>query len=88
MRIKRVAKYNKQKKVVDPLLEMLDELRRSQEFDNMHRSILIDDMYLYQLEKEFNKYNGLKYYESFERYLNIIIVPYLQKKNIDIGDLK
>ena len=88
MRIKRIAKYNKQKEVVDPLLEMLNELRRSQELDKMHISIPIDDMYLDQLEKNFIKYNGLKYYESFERYLNIIVVPYLQKKNIEIGDLK
>ena len=88
MRIKRIAKYNKQKEVVDPLLEMLNELRRSQELDKMHISIPIDDMYLDQLEKNFNKYNGLKYYESFERYLNIIVVPYLRKKNIEIGDLK
>ena len=88
MRIKRIAKYNKQKEVVDPLLEMLNELRRSQELDKMHISIPIDDMYLDQLEKNFNKYNGLKYYESFERYLNIIVVLYLQKKNIEIGDLK
>ena len=61
MRIKRIAKYNKQKEVVDPLLEMLNELRRSQELDKMHISIPIDDMYLDQLEKNFNKYNGLKY---------------------------
>ena len=88
MRIKKVAKYKKQKELVDPLLEMLNELRKSQEFDKMHMSITIDDMYLDQLEKNFNKYNGLEYYESFERYLNIIVAPYLQKQNINIGDLK
>lgn len=88
MRIKKVTKYKKQNEVVDPLLEMLNELKKSQEFDKMHMLIPIDDMYLDQLEKNFNKYRGLKYYESFERYLNIIVVPYLRKKNIDIGDLK
>lgn len=79
---------SKQKQEVDYLQAMLDELRKSQELDKIHKSIPLDDNYLERLEEKFNKYDGLQYYESFERYLKVTVVPYLKKQNIDIGDLK
>lgn len=73
---------------VDKLMELLNEYNNSQELQKVHRLIPINDMYLEQLEKNFNKYNGLEYYDSFEEYLNIIVVPYLKKQNIKIEELK
>ena len=90
MRIKKVGRYKKEKKETDKLMELLDCYRKAQVpyVKNMHKLILIDDMYLERLKKNFNRYGGLKYYKSFKEYLNVLVVPYLNKNKIRIGDIK
>lgn len=90
MKIKKVARYKKEKKEVDKLMELLNSYKENQVpyIKKMHMLINIDDVYIQRLERNFNNWGGLKYYNSFEEYLNVIVVPYLLKRNIRIGDLK
>lgn len=90
MKIKKVGRYRKDKKEVDKLMELLNKYKAEQVpyVKQMHKSIPIDELYLKRLEGNFNKYGGLKYYNLFEEYLNILLVPYLKKNKIRIGYLK
>lgn len=90
MKIKRVGRYKKEKKETDRLMELLNAYKESQVpyVKKMHTLIPIDEMYIEKLEANFNNWGGLKYYNSFEEYINVLLVPYLLKQNIKIGDLK
>ena len=90
MKIKKVGRYKKEKKETDRLMELLNTYKEHQVsyIKKMHMLIPIDDMYIEKLEKNFNNWGGLKYYNSFEEYRNVVVVPYLLKQNINIGDLK
>ncbi len=73
---------SKNKKEVDKLMELMDSYKKSQVpyIQKMHKLIPIDDIYLERLEGHLNNYNGLKYYNSYEDYINNTVVPYLRKK--------
>lgn len=90
MKIKKVGRYKKKKKETDKLMELLNTYKKSQVpyIKEMHTLIPIDDMYIERLEANFKNWGGLKYYNSFEEYINILLVPYLKKNKIEIGDLK
>lgn len=90
MKIKKVVKYKKEKKEVDKLIELMNSYKKSQVtyVQKMHKLIQIDDLYLERLEGNFNNYGGLKYYKSYEDYINNTVVPYLRKQKIGIGDLR
>lgn len=90
MKIKKVGRYKNEKKETDKLMELLNCYRKTQVpyVQNMHKLILIDDIYQERLEKNFNRYGGLKYYKSFKEYLNVLVAPYLNKNKIRIGDLR
>ena len=90
MKIKKVGRYKKEKKETDRLMELLNAYKESQVpyVKKMHMLIPIDDKYIERLEANFNNWGGLKYYNSFEEYINVLLVPYLLKQNIKIGDLK
>lgn len=90
MKIKKVARYKKEKKEVDKLMYLLNSYKESQVpyIKKMNMLINIDDMYIERLDGNFNRYGGLNYYSSFEEYINVVVIPYLLKRNIRIGDLK
>ena len=90
MKIRKVARYKKEKKEVDKLMYLLNSYKESQVpyIEKMNMLINIDDMYIERLNRNFNRYGGLNYYSSFEEYINVVVVPYLLKRNIRIGDLK
>lgn len=90
MKIKRVGRYKKQKQAEDKLMELLNKYKESQVsyVQKIHKLIPFDDRYMERLEVNFNYYNGLKYYDSFEEYVNVLVVPYLNKQRIKIGDLR
>ncbi|WP_270301836.1 hypothetical protein [Terrisporobacter petrolearius] len=81
---------SKNKKEVDKLMELLDIYNKSQVpcVQKMHKLIPIDNMYLERLEGNFNNYGGLKYYNSYEDYINNTVVPCLKKQKNRIGDLR
>lgn len=90
MKIKRVGRYKKEKKELDPLMDLLKKNKESQVpyVQEMHELIDIDSLYMERIEGNFKNYGGLKYYKSFDVYLNDIVVPYLEEHNIEIGDLR
>lgn len=90
MKIKKVAKYKKDKKEVDKLMELMNSYKKSQVpyIQKMHKLISPDNKYFERLDGNFNNYGGLKYYNSYEEYIKNTVVPYLKKQKIGIGDLK
>lgn len=81
---------SKQKREVDKLIKLMNYYKNSEVsyVQKMHELIPFDNMYLQRLEGNFNNYNGLKYYTSFEEYVNILVIPHIKKQNTMIGDLK
>lgn len=89
MKIKKVGRYKKQKQEEDKLMELLNKYTKSQVLyiQKMHKLIPLDERYMERLEGNFNNFGGLKYYGSFEEYVNILVIPYIKKGKIRIGDL-
>ncbi|KPI48384.1 hypothetical protein ACWTV9_10280 [Clostridioides difficile] len=81
---------SKGKKEVDLLMDLMKKYKESQVpyIQEMHELIDIDNVYLERLEGNFKNYGGLKYYKSFDVYLNDIVVPYFKEQKIKIGDLR
>ncbi|WP_343344869.1 hypothetical protein [Terrisporobacter petrolearius] len=90
MKIKKVRRYKKEKKETDKLMELLKGYKESQVpyVQKMYKLISVDELYLERLEGNFNNYGGLYCYDSFEEYVNNLVVPYLNKNKIRIGDLR
>lgn len=87
MKIKKVGKYIKEKKQIDILEQMLDELR----LECLQRDpteMAINNNYMKNVMGIYDRWSGEKYYKTFENYLDKIIAPYLKTRNINIGDLK
>lgn len=81
---------SKQKQESDKLIKLMNSYKKSQipYVQKMYKLIPFDNKYLQRLEGNFNNYSGLKYYGSFEEYVNILVIPHIKKQNIRIGDLK
>ena len=65
-------------------MELLNNYKESQVpyVKKMHMLINIDDMYIGRLERNLNNWGGLTHYDSFEEYLNVIVLPYLKEQQI------
>lgn len=81
MKIKKVARYKKEKIEVDKLMELMNSYKKSQVpyVQKMHKLIPIDDRYWERLEGNSKNYGGLNYYDSYEEYIDNTVVPYLKK---------
>ncbi|EGT4669064.1 hypothetical protein DFW37_17875 [Clostridioides difficile] len=71
-------------------MELLNKYKKSQVpyIQKMHKLIPFDERYMERIEGNFNNFGGLNHYGSFEKYVDVLVIPYLEKSKIKIGDLR